>query len=125
MEESIRPLLWLASSKKDLMDMPSDVISDFGHGLYEAQIGKHPEIGKPLRGFGSADVVELVLDDEEGTFRTVYTVQFAEIVVVLHAFQKKSKKGRETPKQDMELIESRLKLAEIMYKQWKAKKGKK
>jgi len=45
------------------------------------------------------------------------------VVIVLHAFQKKSKKAIETPKQDVELIHSRLKLAEVLYKEWK--KGKK
>jgi phage-related protein len=119
-----RPLLWVASSKHDLLDMPNDVIDAFGYGLYQAQIGKQPDIGKILRGFGSANVIELVKDHNEGTFRTVYTVRFSEIVIVLHAFQKKSKKGKETPKQDMELIHSRLRLAEEMYKEWKTKRGK-
>lgn len=119
-----RPILWVASSKGDLMDMPDDVINEFGHGLYQAQIGKHPDIGKTLSGFGSANVVELVEDYRGDTFRAVYTVRFPEVVAVLHAFQKKSKSGKETPKQDMELIRSRLKLAEEMYKEWKIKRGK-
>jgi phage-related protein len=106
------------------MDMPDDVIDDFGHGLYQAQIGKHPDIGKVLSGFGGANVVELVLDDEGGTFRTVYTIRFSDVIIVLHSFQKKSKKGKETPKPDMELIRSRLKLAEEVYKDWKEKRGK-
>ena len=54
----------------------------------------------------------------------VYTVRFAEVIVVLHVFQKKSKRGKETPKQDKELIRSRLKLAEELYKEWKIKEGK-
>lgn len=49
--------------------------------------------------------------------------QVSEVIVVLHAFQKKSKKGSATPRQDMDLIRSRLKLAEEMYKLWKVKKG--
>jgi len=122
--ESMRPLLWVASSKSDLLDMPEAVVSDFGHGLYEAQIGAHPSIGKVLKGFGSANVIELVIDHQGDAFRAIYTVRFAEIVVVLHAFKKKSKQGIETPKQDMELIRSRLKLAEEMYKAWKSKRRK-
>jgi phage-related protein len=106
------------------MDMPDDVIDEFGHGLYQAQIGKHPDIVKTLSGFGGANVVELLEDHKGDTFRAVYTVRFPEIVAVLHAFQKKSKSGKETPKQDMELIRSRLKLAEEMYKEWKSKRGK-
>lgn len=116
-----RPLLWVASSKSDLMDMPQEVISEFGYGLYEAQIGDHPSIGKILTGFGGSKVVELIMDHNGDTFRAVYTVRFKEIVVVLHAFQKKSKKGIKTPKQDIDLIHSRLKLAEEMYKDWKSR----
>ncbi len=87
-----RPILWVASSKRDLMDMPSEVIDDFGFGLYQAQIGKHPDIGKTLSGFGSSNVVELVKDHQGDTFRAVYTVRFSEVIVVLHAFQKRAKR---------------------------------
>lgn len=117
-----RPLLWVASSKRDLMEMPFDVIDDFGYGLYQAQIGKLPDIGKTLTGFGGSSVIELVKDHQVGTFRAVYTVRFKEVIVVLHAFQKKSKKGIATPKQDMELIHSRLKLAEEIYAEWKKRR---
>lgn len=119
-----RPLVWMGSSKRDLMDMPTDVVSDFGFGLYQAQIGKLPDIGKTLKGFGSADIVELKLEFEGDAFRTVYTVQFSEFVVVLHVFQKKSKSGSETPKKDKELIESRLKAALQMYKEFKSQRKK-
>lgn len=118
-----RPVLWIASAKRDLLTMPSDVIDDFGFGLYQAQIGEYPDIGKTLSGFGSANVIELVQDHKGDTFRAVYTVRFQEVIVVLHAFQKKSKKGSGTPKQEMDLIHSRLKLAEELYKLWKKKKG--
>ncbi len=121
---SERPLLWVASSKRDLLDMPKKVITAFGYGLYEAQIGEHPSIGKVLKGFGGTSVIELVVDHMGDTFRAVYTARFKEIVVVLHAFQKKSKKGIKTPRQDIELIQSRLKLAEEMYEEWKTKRGK-
>lgn len=113
----------MASAKRDLLEMPSDVIDDFGFGLYQAQIGEYPDIGKTLSGLGNANVIELVQDHKGDTFRVVYTVRFSEVVVVLHAFQKKSKKGSATPKQDMDLIHSRLKLGEELYKLWKKKKG--
>jgi phage-related protein len=121
---NVLPVLWVASSKRDLLEMPDDVIDDFGFGLYQAQKGKHPKIGKILKGFGGASVIELVRDHSDGTFRFVYTVRFEDVIVVLHAFQKKSKKGIATPKQDIDLIHSRLKLAEMMYKEWKTKGGK-
>lgn len=68
--------------------------------------------------------VYVVQDHKGETFRAVYTVKFSDAIIVLHAFQKKSKRGIETPKQDMELIRSRLKLAEVIYKEWKRKEGK-
>ena len=73
-----RPVLWVASAKRDLLAMPSDVIDDFGFGLYQAQIGEYPDIGKTLSGFGSANVIELAQDHKGDTFRAVYTVRFSE-----------------------------------------------
>ena len=122
-EPVIKSLLWMCSSKKDLMDMPKDVIADFGHGLYQAQIGQHPDIAKPLLGFGGASVIELVQDYQSDTFRAVYTVRFPKAIVVLHAFQKKSKHGIGTPKQEIDLIRSRLKLAEVYYREWSLEGG--
>jgi len=121
----LRPLFWVASSKRDFIEMPEDVVGDFGHWLLQVQKGKMPKNAKPLSGFGGIQVMELWRDHADGTFRTVYTVRYAEVVVILHAFQKKSKKGIETPKQDIELIHSRLRIAEVMYRDWKEKKGKK
>lgn len=99
--------------------MPESIIKDFGHALYEAQIGDFPSIGKPLKGFGGIDVMELVLDNRDGTYRTVYTTRFKRFIIVLHAFQKKSKKAIATPKQEIDLIRARLKLAEEIYKKLK------
>jgi phage-related protein len=105
--------------------MPEDVVGDFGHWLFQVQKGKTPKNAKSLSGFGGAQVMELWRDHADGTFRTVYTVKYTEVVVILHAFQKKSKKGIETPKQDIGLIHSRLKLAEAIYRDYKEKRGKK
>jgi phage-related protein len=67
------------------------------------------------------DVVEIRTYSERGdrTFRAVYTVALGDIVYVLHAFQKKSKKGVETPKTDLSLIRQRLKHAREHYAQEK------
>lgn len=54
--------------------------------------------------------------------REVYTVCFEEVIYVLHIFQKKSKKGIATPKEDMELIKQRLKWAEALHKEQYGKK---
>ena len=69
------------------------------------------DAAKVLKGFGSAGVIEVVENHEAGTFRAVYTVRFDDSVYVLHAFQKKSRKGVKTPKKEMETIKRRLKLA--------------
>ena len=91
--------------------MPSDVVNVFGFGLHLAQSGKKHEQAKPLKGFGGASVLEVVKDHMGDTFRAVYTVKIAERIYVLHCFQKKSTKGIETPRQDMDLIRERLKAA--------------
>ncbi|MFZ5954408.1 MAG: type II toxin-antitoxin system RelE/ParE family toxin [Candidatus Dependentiae bacterium] len=112
-----KELIWIGSSKKDLQDLPDEVIDSMGYGLYLAQKGQMPEHAKVLKGFGSAGVIEIKDSDAAGTYRVVYTVTMPEVVFVLHAFQKKSKQGIKTPQQDIELIKSRLKLAEEIYKE--------
>jgi len=86
-----------------------------GYALYQAQLGLKFTSAKPLSGFGGASVLEIVDDFQTDTFRAVYTVRFSEVVYVLHAFQKKSKKGIGTPKADLDLIRRRLKLAQRDY----------
>lgn len=89
----------------------------FGYALYLAQAGKKHEQAKPLRGFGSASVLEVVEDWDRSTYRAVYTVQFKSTVFVLHVFQKKSKRGVATPKADIDLICERLTVAERIAKE--------
>ncbi len=57
-----------------------------------------------MTGFCGRGVLEVIEDDAGGTYRAVYTVKFKESVYMLHVFQKKSKKGRETPKEEMEIV---------------------
>ncbi|WP_321854387.1 type II toxin-antitoxin system RelE/ParE family toxin [Paraburkholderia tropica] len=109
-----RPLLWLGSSKKDLLALPVLVRKFFGHTLDFAQRGEQHAAAKVLKGFSGAGVLEVVEDDADGTYRAVYTVRFSEAVFVLHVFQKKSKRGIETPKADMEIIRKRLQMAAIV-----------
>jgi phage-related protein len=71
-----------------------------------------------LKGFQGAGVLEVVEDDSGNTYRAVYTVKFAGVVYVLHAFQKKSKSGIKTPPEEIEKIRSRLKEAEKDYATW-------
>ena len=112
MDKSYKHILWVGSSKKDLMAMPDEVKSAFGFALYLAQQGKKHQNAKPLKGFSGAGVLEVVEDCLGDTFRAVYTVKIAENIYVLHCFQKKSKRGIETPKQEIDLIRDRLKMAQ-------------
>ena len=107
----LKPLFWLASAKPDLMELPPPVKKTFGYALYLAQAGGKHLQAKPLRGFGSAGVLEIVADLRGSAYRAVYTVRFREAVFVLHVFQKKAAYGRETPKHDLDLIKDRLKAA--------------
>ncbi|HET9400316.1 MAG TPA: type II toxin-antitoxin system RelE/ParE family toxin [Candidatus Acidoferrales bacterium] len=104
----------MGSSKSDLKSLPSRVVDVFGYALYLAQAGRKHEQAKPLKGFGSASVLEVVEDWEGNTFRAAYTVRFQCGVFVLHVFQKKSRRGVSTPARQIDLIRRRLKLAEQM-----------
>lgn len=107
-----KPVFWLASSRRDVRRFPKAVRQTVGQALFDAQTGgKHPD-AKPLRGFGGAGVLEVVEDDDGSTYRAVNAVKFAGVVYVLHAFQKKSKRGGKTPAEDINRVESRLKEAE-------------
>jgi phage-related protein/predicted XRE-type DNA-binding protein len=92
--------------QKDLQSLPEDVQDVFGYALHLAQDGgKHPQ-AKPLKGFGGAGVLEVVEDYCTDTYRAVYTLKFRQAVYVLHAFQKKSSSGMQTPKSDIEKFEN-------------------
>jgi phage-related protein len=112
-----KPLTWIGSSKKDLMALPVDVRKFFGHALDFAQRGDKHDAAKVLKGFGGAGVLELVENDQDGTYRAVYTVKFSKAVFVLHCFSKKIKRGIETPKEDMDTIRAWLKVAEALAKE--------
>ena len=117
MSTNERPLEWIGSSYKDLMALPVEVRRLFGFALSLAQVGDRHDAAKVLKGFGGAGVLEVVEDDAGGTYRAVYTVKFPEAVFVLHCFQKKSKRGIATPKEDMDTINARLKIAEAYVKE--------
>lgn len=101
------------------MALPTSVRKFFGHALDFAQRGVHHDATKVLKGFGGAGVLEVVENDIGGTYRAVYTVRFEEAVYVLHCFQKKSKQGIATPKEDIDIIRARLKVAEALSQELK------
>lgn len=100
------------------MELPEGMQDEIGFALFQAQQGMKSERAKPLKGFKGASVLEVVEYDEGGTYRAVYTVKFKEAIFVLHVFKKKSKHGIATPKQEIDLIKDRLKLADEMYMEW-------
>ena len=115
--ETIRSLIWIGSSRRDIRAFPQAVRRNIGKTLYAAQAGETDPAAKPLKGFGGGSVLEIVARHDGDTWRAVYTVRFAEAVYVLHAFQKKSKRGIATPKQEMDLVRQRLKEAERMHRE--------
>ncbi len=113
--ETLKPVVWVRSSKDDLKKFPRTAQSHLGFALKVAQSGgKHPD-AKPMNGFGGASVIEIVEDYDSDTYRAVYTVKFAEAIYVLHAFQKKSNSGIATTKRDLHLIEERLRRAKELH----------
>lgn len=118
-DESTSPkrVIWMGSSRKDLKSFPKDVQADVGYALYAAQRGEEYDSVKALKGYAGRSVLEIIATHASGTYRAVYTVRFRDAIYVLHAFQKKSKKGIETPKHDIELIDRRLAEAERHHKE--------
>ena len=122
-----KPTEFVGSAREDLSNFPREVRLVMGHALYLAQIGlKHPD-AKPLKGhrdFKGAGVLEVVDDYDGDTYRAVYTVKFAGVLYVLHAFQKKAKSGIATPQKDIEIIKARLKRAREHYEEQYLRKRK-
>lgn len=113
----IKPVFWMASSRKDLKAFPKAVQSDVGYALFAAQRGEEYRSVKALKGFGGRSVLEIVAPHDGDTYRAVYTVKFEDAVYVLHAFQKKSTKGIATPQREIDLIRRRLADAEQHYRE--------
>jgi phage-related protein len=123
-EGGTREFRWIASALRDLAKLPDEVKRVMGYAIWVAQQGdKHPD-AKPLKGFGGGAVLEVVEDQDGDTYRAVYTVKFKDAIYLLHAFQKKAKKGIKTPQEDIDLIKSRLKLAHDDYRAGQKEKDK-
>jgi phage-related protein len=112
-----RPIIWVGSSRRDLRRFPREARRSVGRALYAAQEGETDPSAKPLKGFGGAGVLEIIANHRGDTWRAVYTVRYSEAIYVLHAFQKKSKRGVATPKRDLDLIQQRLAEAEGLHRE--------
>jgi len=115
LDAEAKPLLWVGDSRRVVRGFPADVRRVIGRALDAAQRGGKDPTAKPLAGFRGATVLDIVDDHDGDTYRAVYTVRFANAVYALHAFQKKSKRGIQTPRQEIELIRRRLAAAEADY----------
>jgi phage-related protein len=112
----MKPLHFMGSSLNDLRALPSDVRREAGFAISVAQEGGKALHAFPLVGFGGGSVLEVVINEAGNTYRAVYTVKFEMAVYVLHVFQKKSKRGSETPRPDVQLIKRRFNAAAAHYK---------
>ena len=117
MESELKPVRWIGTSLRDLRSFPREVRIDIGHALFTAQEGKTDPAAKPLKGFGGASVLEIVVSHHGNAWRAVYTVRFLDAIYVLHVFQKKSTKGIATPPRVIDLIKQRLADAERDYRE--------
>ena len=123
--KDLKPLVWVGTSCDDLKEFPDEVKRTMGYALHLAQAGeKHPD-AKPLKGFGGAGVLEVVESHDGSAFRAVYTVKLEGVVYALHAFQKKSTRGRQTAASDLAKVEARLKLAVEIHAQLQAEQDEK
>ncbi len=108
-KKELRKIVWIGSSHKDLCNFPEPTRREAGYILDRVQRGIPDKNIKVLKGFSG--VQEICIDFDKDTYRVVYALKLGENIYVLHAFKKKSKKGDETPKQDIDIIKSRLKTA--------------
>ncbi len=118
----MKRLTWLADSRSKVKSFPADVRDGIGYALYLAQLGEMSSTSKPLHGFGGG-VLEISANDASGTYRAVYTVSIGDLIYVVHAFQKKSKSGIETPRTEIELVRQRLSQLRREVKSAEAKKS--
>jgi phage-related protein len=102
----LRLVVWLGDSKKNLQGFPKGAQKLLGDELQLMQFGGMPKDAKPFKGIGTG-VFEIAMRYASDAYRVVTAVQLGRRIYVLHAFQKKSKKGIETPKRDVDLIRKR------------------
>ena len=103
-----KPIWWVGRSKDAFEQFPHEVKEDILYALEEAQWGGKALSAKPLKGFRGAGVLEIIENHAGDAYRAVYTVKFKGAVCVLHAFQKKSKRGIRTPRREMRIVEANL-----------------
>jgi len=112
---TLRPVVWLGNSKRNIRGFPESAQKLIGDELQLIQFGGMPKDAKPFKGIGSG-VLEIAIRYDTDAYRTVLAVQLGKKIYVLHAFQKKSRRGIATPKPDVDLIRQRYKEAKELAK---------
>jgi phage-related protein len=110
-----RPVSWVKAARRDFEEFPEGAQMEILNALTIAAEGQKADIARPMKGLGSG-VFEVALAWRGNAYRTVYAVQLGAVIWVVHAFQKKSKTGIKTPKQEIDLIKERLKRLREMLK---------
>jgi phage-related protein len=113
--ERLRPIIWMGDSRKNILGFPEEVRKLIGDELQLIQLGGMPKDAKTFKGPGPG-IIEITLKDDKEAYRCVQAVQLGEKIYVLHAFQKKSKRGIATPKKDVDLIKKCYKEAQELAK---------
>jgi phage-related protein len=108
MVRNTRKIGWIKAALKDFRDFPLDAQNRATTALTMIAEGATPDIAKPLAGLGSG-VWELAIKSRGDAYRVVYALQLGDDIWIVHAFQKKSKKGIATPKRDIDLVRERIK----------------
>ena len=104
----MREIAWVKAALKDFNAFPEQVRERATDALAIAGFGQKADIAKPMLGLG-AGVFEIVLPHKGNAFRVIYALQIADVIWVVHAFQKKSTKGIATPQREVDLIRNRIK----------------
>ena len=104
----MRVISWIKAAQKDFDKFPLEARQKIVTALKIAAEGERADIAKPMKGLGSG-VYEVALRHSTNAYRVVYAVQIGADLWVVHAFQKKSRKGIETPKEEIVLIKGRIK----------------
>src|SRR2546427_393920 len=110
-----RPVSWIKAARRDFETFPQSVKVEVLRALTVAAEGRKADNAKPLHGLGSG-IFEVMASDRSDTYRVVYALQIGDDIWVIHAFQKKSKKGIKTPQREIDLIRERLKRLREMLK---------
>ena len=103
----MRPIGWVKAARRDYEAFPPSVRDRINTALSIAACGSKADIAKPLKGLGPG-VMEVAVRYRTNAWRVVYVTNVSGTLWILHAFQKKSKRGVRTPKPEIDLVKARL-----------------